>query len=241
MGKSDGGGTSTTVTESTLPKEIAPFVQQAMGLGQQLYQTRPLYRPDFNAQQRAGLSQMEGVARNPMLPETAAGFANQQLGMGQDLMADTISQAANPYIEEFAPMITGRAAMLGREGSGTHAELFGQGVGREVAKQYNAQQDRNVRLAGMSPMLEEARLAPGQNLLDIGGAFENRERSQNEELWDRYARYVATAFGNSPAALYQGTGRTTSTQPIHSPSPFQNLLGLGMVASQFFAPRPFPF
>ena len=234
MGKGGGSDSQTTVTESKLPPEIAPHVAFGMGVGRDLYSRNPLYRPDFNTEQQLALQDATNVAQTSALPQAASDFATDQLGMGEDMMARTINRAARPYLEEFTPQMSSAAALRGREGSGVHSELYGQGVGREIAKQYNAMMDRNLKFASLAPSIEESRYISPQKLFDVGNLYEQRIRSQREEPWDRFGRYTGLAFGNAPGAAASGYGTTTSTQPIYRPSPLQQALGFGLTAAGLF-------
>ena len=98
---------------------------------------------------------------------------------------------------------------------------------------YAQERGLQQQMAGMSPMLEQSRFAPGQALIGSGLQQQQLTNRYYQEPWDRLARYTGIGFGNAPGAMMGGT--QIGQQPIYQPSPFQQLAGLGMgIGGLFF-------
>lgn len=209
------GGSSkppaTQTTTSEPPAYIAPYLKDAAGQAQQLYQSSsPSWFPGntvapMSDQTTQGLSQIQALAQkggnltpaaNATLLKTIRGNNPVNPFLGQ-----AVSAATAPIYDEFKhdtiPMLQSIFARSG--GTGGSAEGFGAdraatALGRGLAEQagtlaYNsAAQERQNQLNAVSlaPQMDAARYNDANALLGVGGAYDAQSQAQLQSQIDKY-------------------------------------------------------
>lgn len=241
MGKGSAPDTQTTVTSTEPPEYVRPYIEHALGEARNLYGTSPLYRgvETYTPAETAGMQGIEAAARNPMLTAPATEYARDVIG-GQYLQPEAIAEASRPYVDRFLGRHGREWEGAGGTGGSLEAEAAGRGIADVIAAQRGQERVLQQQMAGMAPSLEAARYGPGQALMGLGQIQRARQQTLAQEPWERLARYTGIALGSAPAQLAGGTGMTQ--QPIYQPSPFSQILGLGLTglgAASGLGWRPF--
>ena len=184
------GGGQNTVTQNTLPPQIAPYLTGALQAGQNLYQGGgPAYYggqqvADLNPMQLQGINQVGGLASDPNNPANSAAAANQFETSGALLnpsmnpyLQDTFHQAANSVqnqlSSEFAGAgsnVTNSLPVQSDEMNNLATQLYGG------AYQQGLQQ--MTQASALAPGIEQAQYMPSQELLQTGAGMQ--QQSQNE-------------------------------------------------------------
>ena len=221
-----GPDTHETVQRSEPPSYVVPYIQHALGQGRQLYENQPLYAQEsVPAAAQEGYAGAMDVARNPMLTGPATGYAQDVLE-GEYLQADPLRRAARAELDDVVGGVLGGFEGAGRTGSGLAANALGRGITSALGSAYGGERGLQQQMAMGAPMLEAARAGPSQQLINLGMGQAAAENMYYQEPWDRLGRYTQLALGGAPASIAGGT--TYGQQPVYQPSPFSQLLGVGM-------------
>ena len=184
----------------------------------------------FNAPQQTAVGGWNNAATSAFDPYSNPAFS-QVLKISQDAARDAVNS---------------NAAAAGRYGSGVHQNAMAKGIGdvtaQMVGNEYNNWQNRgdaaraslfNAGQQGMGNLdaAYSGMGAPAQDLIKIGGAYEDlATRQMNDQLrifnetqnrpWENLGRMMAVGSGSGQY------GTSTTTAP--GPSPFAQALGYGL-------------
>ena len=192
--------TQQTATTSYEPSEfIKPYLTEALGGAQQLYQSDvPQYFPEatyvpFSGQTEAAmqLQEQRALAGSPLL-------GSAQTEIQNILSGQYLDPATNPYLQQTFQRAAGDVqsqlgsmfAKGGRYGSGAMAETAGQRLG-DLASQiyggaYQQERARQLQAAQLAPQMAQQDYADIAKLAEVG---RSREGLQEAALADAMQRF----------------------------------------------------
>lgn len=224
MGGKSGPEVHETTSTTGPPAWMQPYIKGALGSAQNLYQNQPMYQSQqLPGQALEGFGMQAGLARDPQLINPAVGLAQQTMA-GDFLDPTALRSAARSELDDVIGGTMGAAERAGMSGSTGRDYALGRGVTAALAPVYQRERGLQQQAMGMAPALEASRYMPAQQLTQ--GALQQRalEDRYYQEPWERLQRYTGIMMG--PGSLAGST--QTNQQPIYQPSPFQQMLGLGM-------------
>jgi hypothetical protein len=192
--------TQQTATTSYEPSEfIKPYLTEALGGAQQLYQSDvPQYFPEatyvpFSGQTEAAmqLQEQRALAGSPLL-----GSSQQEI---QNILSGQyLDPSTNPYLQQAYERAAGgvqsniasQFAKAGRYGSGAMTETLGKSLG-DIASQiyggaYQQERARQLQAAQLAPQLAQQDYADISRLAQVG---QSREGLQEAALADAMQRF----------------------------------------------------
>jgi hypothetical protein len=184
-----GGGGTNTISQTTLPAWLQPYMTDALTAGQQLYQAGgPVYYQgqqvaNLTPEQLAGISQTENVASTPSASQGAQS-ANRFETSGALLnpsanpyLQGTFNQAANAVQSQLASEFAGAGSNVinslpvqADEMNNLATQLYGGA--------YNQGLQTMTQASALAPGIDQGAYLPGQMLEQAGGTLQNQ--SQND-------------------------------------------------------------
>ena len=198
MSKGSNPQNITTTTSSEPSEFVKPYVTEAFGQAQDLFQsTTPNY---FPSQTYAGFAPETTAALN--LATTRA-LNNPLLGSSQNeinkiLQGDYLTPTSNPHLQDLYNQMAGdvtsgvqsQFTKAGRLGSAANQEVLARELGDLATKVYapNYQQERANMMAAtqLAPQLAQADY---QDIQALGGVGQTREAMEMAQIQDAMARF----------------------------------------------------
>jgi hypothetical protein len=218
---SSGGGTTTTVQNNDPWKGAQPYLRDIMANAGGLYgATAPSMGMSPITQGALGLTAQRALDGSPLLQTAQNTVQNFAAGGNTNPYLDQMAQKAASTTRDYA-MAPFTAA--GRTGSAANAQYVTDSIGNVMnqmyGQQYNADQNRTLAAAQMSPAMANADYMDLQQLLGVGQQYD-------QSPWSLLGSYA------NPAGAFGGMGSSasgSSTAPGQSMAP--QLAAAGLMAT----------
>lgn len=212
MGKSSGGGSSTTVQKADpwvgvqpgLNKLYQKAVENFDSGGPQYYPGQTIADPNWNIQHSLNLGQAQALGGAPATANAQA--LNAQTTGGSFLnnnpyLDQMYKSATDPMVAQFknatAPGLASQFSMAGRMGSGAANSAMGtaeDSLGRSLANAssqiyggaYENERTRQQQAMSMAPGLDQAMYDPANKLMGIGQFQQSQQQDQINSAIQKY-------------------------------------------------------
>lgn len=156
---------------------------------------------------------------------------------GDFLTPTALTTAAQGQINRLVPGISQSFEAAGRGGSSAQQRAVSEGITNALGDVFNRERQRQLAAAQLAPSFQQARLAPSQELFNIGAIRQNIAQQDINEQMARFnfAQDEELARRSQFLNSLLGAGSLTAgqTQSATSPgvSPIQALTGLGLAGA----------
>ena len=190
VSEAKGGGTTTQSNEP--PEYLRPYLSDVAGQAQsQFYGPGPTYFPGStvtpfsNETEQALQLQANRATQGSPLTSNAQSMVNQTLS-GEGYSQPWFDAQFKSAMNRIDPQVNSAFSLAGRSGSGLHEAARTEALGNAYGQFAGQERDRQMRAAGLAPMLAQNDYFDIGQLAQVGGA---REDLSNQYLQDQMARY----------------------------------------------------
>lgn len=245
-----GGGGTNTVSQTTIPSQILPYYQQALGQGSNLLNSPgPQYYPGqqvapLNPLQEQGLSSVQGAASQPSATQGAEG-ANQFETSGA-----LLNPASNPYLQGTYTQAANQVQnTLGSEFGAAGRNVIGSApvqsdeLNNLATQLYGGQYDTGLntmtQASALAPSIDAGQYLPSQQLLSAGAGLQGQTQNTinaNENAWNynqqlpyNQLSWYSGLLGQNASPFTAQSGSTTGTS-----NPWATAAGAGLTAASLY-------
>lgn len=192
-----GGGTTNTVSQSTVPSWIEPYLTSTLSSAQGLEQSGgPQYYPgqqvaSLTPMQNQGIGDVQSLSQGPNASTTAQN-QNMNIESGQYLNPNT-----NPYLagtlntadQGVQNQISSEFAGSGRNIIGSapvQSSAMNQLANQIYGGAYQSGMQNMVQASGLAPSIDAGTYAPAQAELSVGNGVQQQNQSQINAAMNQY-------------------------------------------------------